>query len=215
MDSKTFFTLVLATYITLISLEAATGRSHGLKYNYHHYHLHNNNHNRNHPNPTSTSLDNSGENQERNTVSHKHHHAKSAPWRPSSSSMDDYEDDDGDDGRHAYLMTKDTKNKKSSSSSEGVSEDQTLTSAFEKHMKGSINVHDVYAYQLPSDLWFIVRYSKNEDGQVEKYMNVVDSFTNYLEKLDSEVRTVSVNVKGVETVFRLTPKAPKRKPDNN
>jgi hypothetical protein len=42
--------------------------------------------------------------------------------------------------------------------------------------------------------------------------NVVDSFTNYLEKLDKDVKTVSVNVKGIETVFRLTPK---RKPDNS
>ncbi|ODN01850.1 hypothetical protein Ocin01_04849 [Orchesella cincta] len=67
-------------------------------------------------------------------------------------------------------------------------------------------VHDVYAYQLPSDLWFVVRYSKNADGQVEKYMNIVDSFTNYLDKLDKDVKTVSVNVKGVETVFRLTTK---------
>lgn len=158
---------VLATYITLVSLEAVTGRSHGLKYNHHHYHLHNSYHNRNHPNPTS--LDNSGENKERNAVSHKHHHDKSAPWRPSSSSMDDYEDDDddGDDGRHAYLMTKNKGNKKSSASSE----DQTLTSVFEKHIQGATNIHhDVYAYQLPSDLWFIVRYSKNEDGQMEKYM---------------------------------------------
>jgi len=48
---------------------------------------------------------------------------------------------------------------------------------------------------------------------MEKYMNVVDSFTNYLEKLEGQddVHTVSVNVKGVETVFRLTPK---RRPDN-
>jgi hypothetical protein len=53
-------------------------------------------------------------------------------------------------------------------------EDQTLTQAFEKHMKPSNsnfkNPHDVYAYKLPSDLWFIVRYTKNSEGQVEKYM---------------------------------------------
>lgn len=34
----------------------------------------------------------------------------------------------------------------------------------------------------------------------------MDSFTNYLDKLDKDVKTVSVNVKGVETVFRLTTK---------
>jgi hypothetical protein len=58
----------------------------------------------------------------------------------------------------------------------------------------------------------MVRYSRKPDGRVEKYMNVVDSFTNYLEKLDKDVKTVSVNVKGVETVFRLTPK---KRPEGN
>jgi len=193
--------------MTLGWLGAATGRSHGLKYhhNHHHSHLHNSYHNRNH-HPQST-LDNSPDQQQDNQERiYPSKHVKSThAWRPSD---EDYEDEE-DGGRHSYLMTKDTKK----TSSEKVTEDQTLTQAFEKHMQpGAANIHDVYAYQLPSDLWFVVRYSKNTDGQVEKYMNVVSSFTNYLEKLDKDVRTVSVNVKGVETVFRLTPK--QRKPDN-
>ncbi|XP_035701971.1 probable serine/threonine-protein kinase fhkB isoform X2 [Folsomia candida] len=174
MDSRTFFILALGTYITLIFLESATCRSHGLKYHHHHYQSHLHNSNRNHHQNHPHSLDyNSGEtpnavlNQERNTVPK---HGKSTPtsWRPSSSD-DDYEDED-DGGRHAYLMLPSSKK----SSSERITEDQTLTQAFEKHMKpGTPNIHDVYAYQLPSDLWFIVRYSKNEDGQVEKYIGKI------------------------------------------
>lgn len=90
---------------------------------------------------------------------------------------EDYEDDDEEEatgGRHAYLMTTDKKK----SSKERLTEDEALSQAFEKHMRPSSSiketpteeVHDVYAYQLPSDLWFVVRYNRNADGQVEKYM---------------------------------------------
>jgi hypothetical protein len=147
------------TYITLVSLGSATGRSHGLKY-HHHYHsqLHNSNHNRNHQ-----SHPHSEEENEEGSFPRKQ--VKSKPWRHGLSDEDyEYEEDAG---RHVYLMAKDNKK----SLGERVTEDQTLTQAFEKHMKpGAANLHDCYAYQLPSDLWFVVRYSKNDDGQVEKYM---------------------------------------------
>lgn len=87
---------------------------------------------------------------------------------------DEEEEDESSSGRHAYLMTTDKKK----SSKEKMTEDEALSQAFEKHMRPSSTVkqnpkeevHDVYAYQLPSDLWFVVRYNKNADGQVEKYM---------------------------------------------
>jgi len=140
------------------------------------------------------------ERKHRNT-SHDHH------WSETSDIKIDQNqsvNDDDDNGRHAYLMTADAK--------PGVTElddDHTLALAFAKHMrprptnKHFKNIHDVYAYKLPSDLWFIIRYSKNTtDGQFEKYMNIVDSVTTYLDKLNEDI-TVSINVKGVETVFRL------------
>jgi hypothetical protein len=115
----------------------------------------------------------------------------------------EHEENDYDDGRHAYVMTGGS----SSKSDEKKDEDQTLTLAFEKHMhQDSNNAHDVYAYKLPSDLWFIVRYAKNAEGKMDKYMNIVESVTSYLDKLDKDVKTVSVNVKGIETVFRLVSK---------
>lgn len=102
--------------------------------------------------------------------------------RPVEEDYEDYDDDEDDDddtssgggGRHAYLMTTDKKK----TSKEKITEDEALSQAFEKHMRPSSSVkinpkeevHDVYAYQLPSDLWFVVRYNKNADGQVEKYM---------------------------------------------
>jgi len=62
-----------------------------------------------------------------------------------------------------------------SSEEEPLSEEETLTNAFQKHMDSNKDDgklkphHDVYAYKLPSDLWFIVKYVRR-DGQVEKYM---------------------------------------------
>jgi len=112
-----------------------------------------------------------------------------------------------DSGRHAYLMDDERVEK---STHEKLDDDQTLSVAFEKHFgppgKAFNNLHDVYAYKLPSDLWFIVRYTKNNNGEFEKYMNIVDGVATYLDKLGSDVKTVSVNVKGVETVFRLRTK---------
>jgi len=130
--------------------------------------------------------------------SHDHH------WSETSDIIIDRDqalNDDDDNGRHAYLMTADAKPAVTE-----LDDDHTLAQAFAKHMRPSNkhikNLHDVYAYKLPSDLWFIIRYSKNTDGQFEKYMNIVDSVTTYLDKLNEDI-TVSINVRGVETVFRL------------
>jgi len=146
-------------YVSLILMDEAASRSHGLKYHHHRSHLHNsyNNHNH-HPHPS----DYSSKNLSKSHSKHVRTSSSTPSWRLSE---EDYEYEDGE-GRHAYLMTKDEKN-----SGEKVTEDQTLTQAFEKHMTSeAANVHDVYAYQLPSDLWFMVRYARKPDGRVDKYM---------------------------------------------
>jgi hypothetical protein len=137
-------------------------QSHRLKH-HHRSHLHSPYNSHNHNNHPHSPDYNKGQNLSKTHSKHVKT-SSTSPWRLSD---EDYEYEDEDSGRHAYLMTKDSKK----ASGEKFTEDQTLTQAFEKHMNPeAANIHDVYAYQLPSDLWFMVRYSKKPDGQVEKYM---------------------------------------------
>jgi len=137
---------------------------------------------------------------------HSNHIRRNHKTRGHWSAEDELDSDEGDHGRHAYVMSTDHL----TPSPPPEDEDKTLQEAFQKHMnlknQPMKNPHDIYAYKLPSELWFIVRYKKNAEGKTDKYMNVVSSFTNYLDKLDTSTKSVSVNVKGVETVFRLTSK---------
>ena len=152
-------TQILFVYLTLITISSVTCRAHG------HHRKHNHDHNNNEVKSWRQSDDDDSYDTPNNSNNNKKHHHQSA-HKHHRKQEEDYEDEGG---RHAYVMTTDHLKKPA------PEEDQTLTQAFEKHMKPSSNSnlknpHDVYAYKLPSDLWFIVRYTKNSEGQVEKYM---------------------------------------------
>ncbi|CAG7717843.1 unnamed protein product [Allacma fusca] len=236
MELKTSIFLVLTLYILTLALQVTSRPHGGYQSHRHHSSHHQHHHtpsrhrNYNDNDSSSSSSDNNNNNNEEleslgpDTLPEASASVKmrAKSWHHTSEDDDDYDDDEG--GRHAYLMT--TNNKET----ETRDEDSAINSAFEKHMRPhhhhqsshshpevtnnndnskpleQLPEHDVYAYQLPSNLWFIVRYAKDSEGHIEKYMNIVASFTNYLDKLTEGVRTVSVNVKGVETVFRLTAK---------